>query len=211
MKPSSTAKVRELYEESADSYAKMMDAEIDLPVYDDTLRRLAGRIAGTPGRVIDTSCGSGHMLSAYHERYDPERSLLGIDLSPRMVAIAGAKLGSFAEIRIGDMRDLGAVDAGSSAAVLSVFAIHHLDPEEIHTALQEWHRVLGPDGQLVVAAWEGIGPIDYGEMTDVVALRYTRAELTAWTQAAGFIVDRCVVEPVEGMPMDAVYLEATGA
>ena len=120
----------------------MMDSEIDLPVYADTLGRLAARIVDISGPVVDTSCGSGHMLSRYGERYDVKRALLGIDLSPRMVAIAANRLGAGAEILPGDMRDLGAIESGSAAAVLSFFAIHHIGPEEVLVALQEWHRVL---------------------------------------------------------------------
>jgi len=41
----------------------------------------------------------------------------------------------------------------------------------------------------------------------VVALRYTQEEIGQWAREAGFVVDRCVVEPVEEMPMEAVYLE----
>ena len=126
-----------------------------------------------------------------------------------MVALSSARLGSGAEILTGDMRDLGSIEPMSLAAVLSFFAIHHLDPDEILLALQEWRRVLRPGGQLVVATWEGTGPIDYGGESDVVALRYTEDEISNWTQAAGFVVDRCVVESVEGMPMQAVYLEGT--
>jgi len=84
--------VRQLYEDTADSYAQMMDSEIDLPVYSDMLSRLAERVASVPGPIIDTSCGSGHMLSVYHERWDPERALVGIDLSPRMVTITKTRL-----------------------------------------------------------------------------------------------------------------------
>ncbi len=203
------ADVRELYEESADSYAAMMDAEIDLPVYADILGRLAGRIGALAGPVVDTSCGSGHMLARYRERYDAQRALLGIDLSPRMAAIAGDKLGVDVQILVGDMRDLGEIESGTAAAVLSFFALHHIGPEEVLAALGEWHRVLRPQGQLVMAAWEGEGAIDYGDVSDVVALRYTRDEIVVWTQEAGFVVDRCVVEPVEEIPMDAVYLEGT--
>jgi len=203
------AKVCELYQGTAASYAEMMDSEIDLPVYSDTLARLAERIATIEGPVIDTSCGSGHMLLRYHERYDPERSLVGVDLSPRMVAIASARLGSSAEVLTGDMRDLRRVEPDSSAAVLSFFAIHHINPEEVTPALREWRRVLRPGGQLVLAAWEGTGPIDYGGESDVVALRYTKAEVVAWAEAAGLFADRCVVEPVEGISMEAVYLEAS--
>ena len=209
MNTSPISEVRALYDESADAYASMMDAEIDLPVYADLLGRLAKRIDDLPGTVIDTSCGSGHMLSRYRQRYDPERLLLGIDLSSRMVAIASDKLGAGAKITNGDMRDLGAVESTSSAAVLSFFALHHLAPEEIPTTFREWHRILAPGGQLLLATWEGIGPIDYGQASDVVALRYSSDEITAWLRSADFTVDRCVVEPVEEIPMQAIYAEAS--
>jgi ubiquinone/menaquinone biosynthesis C-methylase UbiE len=142
VKTSSEKEIRELYRESAESYARMMDSEINQPYYADTLGRLAERIAHLPGLVIDTSCGSGHMLARYHERYDPSRPLLGIDLSPHMVAIAGSSLGSSATVRTGDMREMEQVDTGSAVAVLSSFAIHHSGPLDIITALKEWHRVL---------------------------------------------------------------------
>lgn len=207
MKTSPVSKVLELYEDSADWYAKLMDSEIDLPVYADTLSRLAERIATLQGPVLDTSCGSGHMLAKYRALYDPNRPLIGVDLAPSMVTIARAKLGSDAEIFTGDMRNLEGIESKSVAAVLSFFAIHHLDPGEVLPVLQEWHRILAPGGQIVIAAWEGSGPIDYGGESDVVALRYTADEVSSWTTGAGFFVDRCVVEAVDGMPTDAIYLE----
>lgn len=179
MNASPLARVRELYEASADSYARMMDTEIDQPVYSDTLARLAERIVGISGPVVDTSCGSGHMLLRYRERFDPERALPGIDLSPRMVSIASARLGSSADVFVGDMRDLRQVKPRSSAAVSSFFAIHHLDPAEFSPALGEWKQDLRPGGRLLIAAWEGAGAIDYGGESDVVALRYTKEEVVA--------------------------------
>ena len=105
--------------------------------------------------------------------------------------------------------DLGKVSSGSSSAVLSFFAIHHLDSQDVLSVFHEWHRVLYSQGQLVVAAWEGTGPIDYGDETDIVAFRYTKDEISSWVFESGFMVDRCIVEPVEEMAMNAVYLEAT--
>ena len=209
MRVSPESKVREFYDSTADSYAQMMDSEIDLPMYSDTLSRLAERIAAIRGPVVDTSCGSGHMLFRYRDQYDPDRSLVGVDLSPRMVALAKGRLGRSANVLAGDMRDLGQVESASSAAVVSFFALHHLDPDKILSAFQEWRRVLRPGGQLLAATWEGAGPIDYGEESDVVALRYSEREIRDWAVAAGYVVDRCTVEPVEGMPMMAVYLEGT--
>ena len=209
MKTSSLSKVRQFYEDTADSYAEMMDAEIDLPVYSDILGRLAERLSGIPGPIVDTSCGPGHVLARYRTRYDPKRPLVGIDLSPRMVGLASTLLGAGAETLTGDMRQLTGVESDSAAAVLSFFAIHHVDSDDAGIAFQEWSRVLRPGGQLVVAAWEGSGQIDYGDASDVVALRYTGEELTGWAHRADFAVDRCTVEPVEGMSMEAVYLEGT--
>lgn len=207
MRPSPSNEVREMYEDTADSYAQMMDAEIDLPVYADVLRRLRDRIAKTPGTVVDTACGSGHMLSMYHERYDQKHPLLGVDLSPRMVSIAEKKLGPHARLAVGDMRDLSSVESGSSSAIINFFALHHLDFEGIKLAFREWWRILVPGGQLVVATWEGSGAIDYGDESDIVAFRYGSNELRTLAQEAGFSIARCVVEPVEDFPMDAVYLE----
>jgi ubiquinone/menaquinone biosynthesis C-methylase UbiE len=207
MRPSPTNEVCKMYDAEADSYAEMMDKEIELPVYSDSLGRLQVRIANTPGVLIDTACGSGHMLSMFHESYDAHRALLGVDLSPRMVAIASERLGSVGRVLVGDMSDLSGMESGSAAAVLNFFAVHHLDVKGVRKSIDEWYRVLGPGGQLLVAAWEGHGAIDYGEESDVVALRYTGVELSTWTKASGFTVTRCVVEPVEDFPMDAVYLE----
>jgi ubiquinone/menaquinone biosynthesis C-methylase UbiE len=196
-----------MYEKTADSYSEMMDQEMQLPIYSDMLGRLNDRIAQISGALLDTACGSGHMLSMYRECFDANRPLAGVDLSPRMVAIARNRLGPDAKIVVGDMRDLSMVKTESTAAVLNFFAVHHLDQQGVLLAATEWRRVLCAGGQLVVAAWEGTGPIDYGEEFEIVALRYTSTELASWFEEAGLVMQRCVVEPVEDFPMDAVYLE----
>ena len=209
MKTSSDDEVRGLYEGNADDYAKRMDREIDFAVYAALFDRLAEGIAEVDGPLVDSSCGTGHMLSRYQERYDSTRALTGVDLSPHMVAIARAMLGSRAQILLGDMRTLDNMEDSSAAAVLSYFALHHVSPDDAQEALHEWHRVLRPEGKLAVATWEGEGAIDYEGESDLVALRYTKDEIARWTEDAGFKVTRCVVEPVEEFPMAAVYLDAT--
>lgn len=208
-KASSAAKVRDLYEESAEWYAEMMDKEIDLPVYADILGRLSKRLHGIEGAVFDTSCGPGHMLSKYGEECDPDRRLVGTDLSPKMIAIARARLPSTASVAVADMRNLEEIESESMAAVLSFFALHHIDHTSVEPTLREWLRVLRPGGQLVVATWEGAGRVDYGAESDIVAMRYTELEMRNWMTAAGFTLDRCKVEPVADMQMDAIYIECT--
>lgn len=207
MKPSSVNKVREMYDTTADSYAQMMDGEIKLLVYSEVLERLHAGIEGIPGSMIDTACGSGHMLSMYRDLYNPQRPLVGVDLSPRMISIARERLGSNADLFVGDMRDLQQFESGSAAALLNWYAIHHLSKEGLRKAMKEWYRVLVPGGQLWVATWEGAGLIDYGEASEIVAVRYSPDELTDFAEGAGFRITSCDVVPVEDFPMDAVHLE----
>ena len=71
----------------------------------------------------------------------------------------------------------------SRLAVINIFPIHHIDPENVHEAFGKWHRVLKPCEQLLLASWEGIGTIDYGDESDIVALRYRSDELSSWVRA----------------------------
>jgi ubiquinone/menaquinone biosynthesis C-methylase UbiE len=201
--------VRDMYNAEAEAYSKMMDSEIRHPLYSDTLERLQTRIENLSGMIIDAPCGSGHMLAMYHENHDQERTLLGIDLSPQMVEIAAKRLGSAAEIIVGDIRDLDTVKLESAAAVISHFAFHHLDVDGVLQALAEWHRVLCVGGQLVIGAWEGKGALDYGDTTDLVAIRHDAGELQGMIRESGFVISRNVVEPDEEWMMDAVYIECT--
>ena len=209
MKISSIEEVTKFYEEIADSYSTMMDDEIDLPMYAEALGGLAERIADLDGPVLDSSCGSGHMLERLRERYVSGRQLLGVDLSRRMVATSRQRLGDSADITEGDMGKLDHVQDGSCAAVLSYFALHHVDLKGMGACLSEWYRVLKAGGQLLASTWEGEGPVDYGGEADVVAMRYRSDQVANAARAVGFSVDRSSVEAVEGMEMDAVFLAAT--
>ena len=209
MKISPLAETCKLYEETADSYSAMMDEEIELPIYAETLGALSTRIAELEGAVLDTSCGSGHMLAKLRDTYTPGRKLLGVDLSPRMVEISRDRLGAAGEIVEGDMKQLAHVKSDTCAAVLSFFALHHLDEADMHAAFAEWHRVARPGGQLLLATWEGDEPLDYGDQSDIVAMRYPEASVSGAARSAGFRIDRCEVKPVEDMGMDAIYLMAT--
>jgi len=208
-KTSNTDAVREMYDAEAESYSRMMDSEIEHPLYADTLERLKTRVANLAGPIIDAPCGSGHMLSMYHEDFDKERFLYGIDLSPSMAAIAAKRLGSAAEIVVGDIRNLDAVPSGSAAAVISHFAFHHLDIDEIAEALAEWHRVLQTGGQLAIGAWEGEGAIDYGEDSDLIAIKHNADDLETMIRENGFSISRNVVEMDDEMMMNAIYIEGT--
>jgi len=209
MNVSTNEQVSKMYDDASSSYNKMMDAEITQPVYTQVMTRLFDALVGLSGPIVDTSCGSGHMLAMYHAQFDKHRPLIGVDLSPEMAAISSQRIGAYAKVLVCDMRELDVLEDNSAAAVISFFALHHLDSLGVQAAFSEWHRVLATGGQLVVAAWEGEGAIDYGKSADIVALYYRLDELVDLVKKAGFDITRSVVEAVDDMPMDAIYIEAT--
>ena len=156
---------------------------------------------------MDVCCGPGHMLQRYRDRYDADRPLVRLDLSAAMVSLTNKRLGAPSSARVGDMRHPDV--SMHVAAVINYFALHHLNADSARGAFATWFALLQPRGQLLVATWEGKGAIDYGDQTDVVALRYTREQVRSWADDAGFTIDRYEVKPVDEIPMDAVYLEAT--
>jgi SAM-dependent methyltransferase len=50
----------------------------------------------------------------------------------------------------GTLTDMHAVDTGSIDAIYSSHNIEHVFPHEVHTVLLEFHRVLKPDGMVVL-------------------------------------------------------------
>ena len=130
---STTEAVREMYDTTAESYSSMMDTAIDDPMYADILQRLQSRIENIPGMIVDAPCGSGHLLSMYHENYDPERPLLGVDLSPQMVEITQRRLGAAAKTAVCDIRQLEMLADSSVAAVVS-----HEDTDALYIFSPWW-------------------------------------------------------------------------
>lgn len=194
-----------MYDGIAASYDAMVEGEIQRPVYTGALRRLEQGVRALPGPVVDLACGSGQMLARYRADFDPERRLVGIDLSQEMVTITAAKLSGNADVRVGDMR---APRVRGAAGLINWFALHHLEAPDAARAVATWYGALAPGGFLSMATWEGEGHVDYGDAADLVAWRHAADAVGGWAVDAGFEVRRRVTQPVEGMPMDAVYLEA---
>lgn len=96
--------------------------------------------------VADLGCGPGHVAGWLAERGG---RAVGIDLSPGMVAIAARDFPA-AKFRVGDLRDLPASD-GEFGAVLALYSLIHLAPEELPIAASELRRVVAPGGPVLVA------------------------------------------------------------
>jgi SAM-dependent methyltransferase len=133
------------YDAIAHEYAVRLFHELDGKPFDREFLR--GFEQGTPpGSILDLGCGPGHVAKFIANL---GRSVLGLDLSPEMVAVA-RNLSPEVSFRVGDMCALD-LPSASFAGVVAFYSIIHLAPTELGAATREIHRVLAPGGRVALA------------------------------------------------------------
>lgn len=199
-----------MYDDFADSFAVHAEHGAYNAHYDrPAVLGLLGDVAGC--RILDIGCGSGLYAAELVQR---GAEVIGFDNSVRLVRRARQQVGSVADLRVHDLRDPldWLADETIDRAVMAL-VLHHIDDPV--SALREIHRVLRPDGRLVVstvhpvADWRQLGGSYFtDEMIDDVwnagwQVRFRRAPLTAWSAdfcEAGFLIER-LVEPLPAQSM----------
>jgi SAM-dependent methyltransferase len=118
-------------------------------------RKLLDCAALAPGEhVLDVACGTGLVTLAAAQAVGAQGSVLGVDLSGRMVdeaasrAVArGLAQASFARM---DGESLALPDASFDVALCALGLMYMPDPAQ---ALREMRRVLRPGGRVALAVW----------------------------------------------------------
>jgi SAM-dependent methyltransferase len=110
-----------------------------------------GRFASAQ-RVFELGCGTGRLARRLlAEHLPPDASYLGIDLSPKMVALARTRIAPFAE-RASVLETDGRLPLEAPSGVfdrfVSCYVLDLLPEPEIAAALEEAHRLLAPEGLL---------------------------------------------------------------
>jgi SAM-dependent methyltransferase len=134
------------YEELADAYAAHINTKPHKAYYErPATLSLLPDVSGM--RVLDAGCGPG----VYTEWLaDHGATVLALDASPKMVALARHRLAGRAEIREADLaRPLTFLDSGSFDLVLSALVLEYI--RDWRATLSEFHRLLRPGGQLVIS------------------------------------------------------------
>jgi len=125
-------------------------------------------------RILEIGFGTGNALLELARDVGSTGLINGIDISEGMLNIAAEKLenaGLSERVKLdcGDGADLP-YDASEFDAVFMSFTLELFDTPEITVVLRECHRVLKPNGRMVVVAMvvqpaEGIGTCDVGFAT----------------------------------------------
>jgi SAM-dependent methyltransferase len=138
--------VRRSYDEIAEDYAARIGEELRYKPLDRALLEALLEGAGPAPAVADLGCGPGHVagwLSARGAR------VVGIDLSPRMIAIARRDHPDV-EFREGDLLELPAAGAEFDA-LLALYSVIHLPPGDLAASFAEMRRVVRPGGEVLVS------------------------------------------------------------
>jgi ubiquinone/menaquinone biosynthesis C-methylase UbiE len=117
---------------------------------------LAGQIPNRPLRVLDVCTGPANSAIAIARANDRNR-IVGVDLSPAMLAAAQRKIRrrGLRNVSLGrmDAAALAFPDGAFDVAVIS-FGLHELDPRVMTAVLREMGRVLGEGGQLYIVDYD---------------------------------------------------------
>jgi 2-polyprenyl-3-methyl-5-hydroxy-6-metoxy-1,4-benzoquinol methylase len=147
-------------------------------------------------RVLDAGCGAGNLIS---ELAPLCRRTIGCDYRYPCLAVASRRgAGSYIQA---NLRQLP-FPAGTFSRIFCMEVIEHLDRDTITQALAEFHRALGPEGQLIVTTpnyrslWV---VIEF--LADTVRLvpgmvggehisKFNQRTLAALLTMAGFVIER---------------------
>jgi ubiquinone/menaquinone biosynthesis C-methylase UbiE len=206
-----------LWEPIARDYEQHAATSAHNAMYDrPSVLDLCGDVQGLS--VLDVGCGPGLYAEELVARGASE--LTGLDGSPTMVELARERVPERATFRVHDLESpLDWLAPESFDLAVMALVIHHVDNRV--GVLREIHRVLRPDGKLVVSTHHPTGDwlIHGGSYFDVSLIRetwnrgwnvrYWRQPLTRTASEfseAGFVIER-LVEPLPTLEMAERYAD----
>jgi len=143
-----------LYRWNTDKAARAFDAAAEhihphyVEIQDEILRQLHRLEAAEP-LVIDAGGGSGRLMERVLEGLPHSKGII-VDQSEPFLALAAERLSRFGprvkvlQYRLQD--DWGNALARPADAIISMSAIHHLEPDEKRSLYQRCRMYLGPNG-----------------------------------------------------------------
>jgi demethylmenaquinone methyltransferase/2-methoxy-6-polyprenyl-1,4-benzoquinol methylase len=117
---------------------------------DGRWRRVAAAATGleSGGAAVDVACGTGKLSASLAQIVGPFGRVVGVDLSPAMVSLAGATYADLVQLsfRVGNALELP-FEAGEFDAATIAFGLRNL--ADFEAGFRELARVVKPGGRVV--------------------------------------------------------------
>jgi tRNA (cmo5U34)-methyltransferase len=157
----------------------------EVPDYEELQREVAVATGDGVREVLELGTGTGQSTRAVLARH-PGARVTGIDASADMLALARTELpGERVDLREGRLED--PLPAGPFDVVVSVLAVHHLDPAGKADLFRRAAAALAPGGRLVVG--DVVVPEDPADAVTPVEPGFDRPDTVAdqlrWLEQAG--------------------------
>lgn len=142
------SRARTSYDAVAEDYAEFVRPRF---ASDAVGRGMLGAFAElVTGSVADVGCGPGH-VTAHLAALGVDA--FGVDLSPRMVAVARRQYPDL-RFEVGSMTALQAAD-GALGGIVAWWSIFHAPPDVLPAVFAEFTRTLAPGGHVVMGFHAG--------------------------------------------------------
>ncbi len=183
------AKTRRAYNLVAQRYHDLFHNEMNEKAYDRHLLDAFADRFGQDAVVCDAGCGPSGHIGRYV--YDKGIQVVGVDISDRCIELARQHNPGMAFER-GDISRL-AFDACSFDGIIAYYSIIDTPKRYVSRIFREFHRVLKPNGYLLVAVKAGTteGYVDdlLGVKTEIYFALFTEQEITHYFEEAGFVLE----------------------
>jgi cytosine/adenosine deaminase-related metal-dependent hydrolase/ubiquinone/menaquinone biosynthesis C-methylase UbiE len=171
-----------------DNWAEVYDTQPN-PLLSLEQRILSSRLGDIRGLdILDAGCGTGRWLHHLADR--GPRSLIGVDISPAMLLLAGTKLEHNCDLRLGSCAVLPVGDTAADM-VLSSFVVSYLD--DLDAFAQEVDRVARPGATVFLSDMHPDTEASCNwkrgyHAGQIRGLRWSLEQITQAFQACGFKV-----------------------
>lgn len=173
------------YDCVADQYAERFVNELDYKPFDRHLLAMVAELVTDKGTVCDIGCGPGQIARFLHNH---GADAMGVDLSPNMITQA-RQLHPAMRFEQADMRTLPFANE-TLAAITAFYSIIHIPHADVISVLQEFRRVLKPDGYLLLAFHIGdeVRHLDefFEKPVSIDFIFFQITEMRGYLESAGF-------------------------
>ena len=182
---------RSSYDTDASGYAAKVRGLLEKsPYLRASLALFAELMEGSgSGQVADIGCGPGYVTSHLH---DAGLEVFGIDLSPKMIAIARRDYPHL-HFEVGTMTKLDLAD-DSLAGIVAFWSIIHVPDHAMPGVVEQFRRVLRPQGLLLVGFHVGdetrrTSEGYTGRPINVDSHHRLPSQVAGWLRDAGFTIE----------------------